>query len=120
MGTVEERAYYSQRKNYKNWVKRTKAGSIEELLKVFQKDLEELASHHYNWIHQVKEFRHLKENVQNNEMVLHIDFSENYACKLNSEFKPFTLEATGNKQRYTQGWPMVWVGHRAMQLYHSL
>lgn len=86
-------------KTYKNWVKRTKAGSIGELLVVIQKDLEELANHHFNWIHQVREFRHLKENLQNNEMVLHIDFSENYACKLNTEIQAFHFR--GNRQQAT-------------------
>lgn len=80
-------------------VKKTKVGSIGELIEVFQKDLEELASHHYNWIHQVREFRHLKENLQANEMVLHIDFSENYACKLNTEIQAFHFG--GNRQQAT-------------------
>lgn len=60
-----------------------------ELIEVFQKDLEELAGHHYNWIHQRRQFRTLKENLQNNGMVLHMDFSKNYAWKLNTEIQAF-------------------------------
>ena len=86
-------------KTYKNWVKRTKRGSVGNLLEVFQKDLEELAGHHYNWIHQIRQFQHLKENLHSKEMVLHIDFSENYACKLNTEIQAFHFG--GNRQQAT-------------------
>lgn len=70
-----------------------------ELIEVFQKDLDELAGHHYYWIHQIRQLRNLKENLKNNEMVLHIDFSENYACKLNTEIQAFYFG--GNRQQAT-------------------
>lgn len=70
-----------------------------ELIGVFQRDLEELAGHLYNWIHQFRQLRNLKENLKNNEMILHIDFSENYACKLNTEIQAFHFG--GNRQQAT-------------------
>lgn len=70
---------------------------MRELIEVFQKDLKELAGHHYNWIHQIEQFENLIENLKANEMVLHIDFSENYASKLNTEIQAFHFG--GNRQQ---------------------
>ena len=64
---------------------------------MFQNDLEELAGYHYNWIHQIRQLRNLKENLKNNEMVLHIDFSENYACKPNTEIQAFHFGGNGQQ-----------------------
>lgn len=86
-------------KTYKNWVKKSKRGTLGELHDLFQRGLEEIASHQFNWLHQVQQFRHIKENLKNNEMVLHIDFSENYACKLYTEIQSFHFG--GNRQQAT-------------------
>lgn len=94
----KEDVLFGQKTN-KNWVKKTVRGTLGELNEVFQKGLEEIASHQFNWLHQVQQFRHVKENLKNNEIVLHIDFSENYACKLNTEIQAFHFG--GNRQQAT-------------------
>ena len=86
-------------RSYKNWVKKKKRGTVGELTVVFNQSLNRIASHQLNWLHQVKQFRHIKENIHPNEMVLHIDFSENYACKLNTEIQAFHFG--GNRQQAT-------------------
>ncbi|XP_026100440.1 uncharacterized protein LOC113071286 isoform X2 [Carassius auratus] len=86
-------------RSYKNWVKKKKRGTVGELTGVFNQRLNAIASHQLNWLHQVKQFRHIKENIHANEMVLHIDFSENYACKLNTEIQAFHFG--GNRQQAT-------------------
>ncbi|XP_010783826.1 uncharacterized protein isoform X2 [Notothenia coriiceps] len=76
-------------KTYKNWVKKTENGTVKGLVEEFQKQLEGIAIHQFKWLHQAKKFRHLKEHLKENQMVLHVDFSENYACKLNTEIQSF-------------------------------
>ena len=86
-------------KNYKNWVKKQENGTVGKLIEEFHKALEGIAIHQFNWIHQAQKFRHLKENVKENEMVLHVDFSENYACKLHTEIQTFHFG--GNRKQAT-------------------
>ena len=86
-------------RTHKIGVKKTKTGTLEDLQKVFQKGLEDIASHQFNWIYHVRQFRNIKENLKNKEMVLHIDFSENDACKLNTEIQAFNFG--GNRQQAT-------------------
>lgn len=51
--------------------------------------LDSLAKHHYNWLQKAKECRALKESLREDEIALHVDFSENFSCKLNSELQAF-------------------------------
>ncbi len=45
-------------------------------MKGLHRGLESIAIHLFNWIHQAQEFRHLKKNLKENEMVLCVDFSD--------------------------------------------
>lgn len=74
---------------YMNFVKETQTGTYTDLLNTFKKKLDRLAKHHFTWLHQAKECRELKDSLQPDEMVLHVDFSENFACKLNTEVQAF-------------------------------
>lgn len=56
---------------------------------LFHKKLESLAIHQFNWIHQTEQFRGLKQNLTEAEAVLHIDFLENYACKMSTEIQAY-------------------------------
>ena len=76
-------------KTYMNLVKKAQIGTCTELFKLFNQKHDGLAKHHYNWLHQAKECRALKESLREDEVVLHIDFSENFSCKLNSEVQSF-------------------------------
>lgn len=70
-----------------------------ELTELIQRELEEIAVHQFNWLHQVQQFRQIKDNLKTNEMVLHVDFSENYSCKLNTEIQSYHFG--GNRQQAT-------------------
>jgi len=61
------------------------AGTTKKL----NEKLDLLAKHHYNWIHQVEQCRQVKETISDTEVVVHMDFSENYACKLHTEIQAF-------------------------------
>lgn len=72
-----------------NCVNETQTGTCAELLNIFNQKLDSLAKHHYNWLQKAKECRALKESLREDEIALHVDFSENFSCKLNSELQAF-------------------------------
>lgn len=76
-------------KTYMNFIKETQTGTFAELLNIFNQKLDSLAKHHYNWLQKAKECRALKESLREDEIALHVDFSENFSCKLNSELQAF-------------------------------
>lgn len=86
-------------KPFTNIVKKTNNGTWDDLLKVFNSKLDSLARHQYNWLHQTEQCRRLKETLSDEEAVLHMDFSENYACKLATEVQAFHFG--GNRRQAT-------------------
>ena len=64
-------------KTVANVVKKTYSGTVQELKDVFQKKIEAIAIHQFNWVHQTEQFRALKERLTETEAVLHVDFSSN-------------------------------------------
>ncbi|XP_069109425.1 uncharacterized protein [Argopecten irradians] len=44
-----------------------------------------ICRHEFNISHQFNEIKNLKDNLNENECIVHIDFSENYACKMGEE-----------------------------------
>ena len=64
-------------------------GTCAELLTIFHQKLDSPTKHHHNWLHQAKECRALKESLGEDEIVLDVDFSENFSCKLNSDVQAF-------------------------------
>ena len=76
-------------KVYKNWVKKGVSGTLGQLAEAFYHALESIASDQFNWMHQARKIREFKGNLQENDLALHIDFSENYGCKLNTEIQAF-------------------------------
>ena len=76
-------------KVYKNWVKKGVSGTLGQLAEAFYHALESIASHQFNWMHQARKIRELKENLQENDLASHTNVSENYGCKLNTEIQAF-------------------------------
>lgn len=76
-------------KTFANVLKQTYTGTIQDLNNLFHKKLEALAIHQFNWIHQTEQFHELKQNLTESEAVLHVDFSENYACKMSTEIQDY-------------------------------
>lgn len=64
-------------------------GTWKDLLKSFNVKLDALAKHQYIWIHQVEHCRALKNSLQPHEAVVHMDFSKNCACKMNTKIQSF-------------------------------
>lgn len=65
-----------------------KRGSLKELkANVCECVREQLAKHVYNVRHQFRAYKTLKESIETNEAVIHVDFSENYICKNAAEIQ---------------------------------
>lgn len=67
--------------------KETITCSKEDLIAVFKKSLEKYLLHTRNIIHQHRIINSIKKNLSDNEILCHIDFSENYVCKYNCEIQ---------------------------------
>lgn len=74
-------------------------GSLKDVKEVFNQNQDAPAKHQFNWIDQVENCRYLKESLTEEEVVVHIDFSENFACKLATEIQTFHFG--GSKQQAT-------------------
>lgn len=64
-------------------------GTVGTLIEDFQTSLNKVhvCRHLYNIKHQYSALRHLRENMNDNEVIVHIDFSENYSCKYDKEIQ---------------------------------
>ena len=60
-------------------------GTIGDPLDECHSQLGRFKPHYYNIRHQYKFYRTLKWNMMSNECLMHIDFSENYVCKMQNE-----------------------------------
>lgn len=67
-------------------VKEKAEGTLQTFLEDFSAGLKEkLGRHVYNIRHQYAAIRSLKDSLKEDELVLHIDFAENFQCKYSSE-----------------------------------
>lgn len=71
--------------------------SIEKLVELTQDHLSNFSRHIYNIKHQFERLRSLRETLTQNDVVIHIDYSENYSCKYSREIKE-THFGGGNQQ----------------------
>ncbi|XP_069109737.1 uncharacterized protein [Argopecten irradians] len=80
--TVKEKQHYTLR------------NLLDETIMDFNK---RICRHEYNMHHQLEQIRRLKENLSPNECIIHIDFSENFACKLTDEVQSMHFGASRNQ-----------------------
>lgn len=67
--------------------KGVKSSSLNELCEMFQTNLRRIAKHIFNIYHQYNIYRSLRNSLQPNECMIHIDFAENYLCKYGNEIQ---------------------------------
>ena len=82
--TTEKDVYQKgdESKKAKKTFKKLQHGTVGQLKVLFSSELRnDLCSHVFNVRHQFREYRKLKENLTDCEVVIHIDFSENYNLK---------------------------------------
>lgn len=63
------------------------SASIEKLVSLTEESLPRFCKHTYNIKHQFQYIQSLKSNLQEDEAVVHVDYSENYNCKWNREIQ---------------------------------
>ena len=86
VGTIVE--YEEWEKQEKGTVKVKKEMNIENLIEEIETFIKtKFLRHLYNIRHQYRELTQIKENLQERDVLLHIDFSENWACKYNKEIQ---------------------------------
>ena len=64
--------------------KQEQQGTIEQLATAFSDQLAKFKRHRFNISHQYSHYRSLRQQMNDNECLVHIDFSENYVAKLAS------------------------------------
>lgn len=64
-------------------------GPISLLIEDFQKDIKRYKKHIFNISQQFVAYNACKNNLMLNEALIHIDFSENYSCKLGEEIQMY-------------------------------
>lgn len=75
--------------------KETLTGTVNELCEKFELDRYKRHLFIYRW--QCNYLRTRKEHLQENECLLHVDFSENYEGKMPSEVQGMNFGASKNK-----------------------
>lgn len=75
-------------------VKRKNHGTVAELEDLFQKEMQTFKTHTYNIRQQNLAYNSCKDNMQKCEALLHVDFSENYNCKLSEEVQSYHFGAS--------------------------
>lgn len=60
---------------------------LESLIDTFCQEMPRFKIHIYNITNQLNHYRALKENLKKTEALIHIDFSENFQCKLSKEIQ---------------------------------
>ncbi|KAK0152804.1 hypothetical protein N1851_005655 [Merluccius polli] len=64
---------------------------------MFQNQLRVFTRHQFNIKMQYLHYRELKKNKKSHECLIHIDFSENYACKLSAEIQAVHFASSGQQ-----------------------
>lgn len=67
--------------------KKNKRTELGELLEMFQDQLTHLKRHVFNIKSQFSHYRELRQSMSDKECLIHVNFSENYTCKLSSEIQ---------------------------------
>ncbi|MCG8046239.1 MAG: hypothetical protein N0E48_11390, partial [Candidatus Thiodiazotropha endolucinida] len=75
-------------------VKETCKGTLGELMSSFESNLVQYMQHIYNCRSQFWYYKQSREQLQSNECLVHIDFSENYNCRLESEVQEMHFGAS--------------------------
>ncbi|KAJ8369677.1 hypothetical protein SKAU_G00097050 [Synaphobranchus kaupii] len=71
----------------KNTILEKKFASIERLVDLTKEDLPRFCTHLYNIGHQFTRLKMLKDSLTEDQVVVHVDYSENYNCKWSKEIK---------------------------------
>lgn len=74
-------------KTTKKVIKEKKTAPPQNLIYAFSQEWDQFKKHAYNIIHQYREYRRCLNNLDDHSVLFHIDYSENYGCKLGTEIQ---------------------------------
>ncbi len=89
-------------------VKKKTETTLQNILELFQHQLTNFKRHLFNIKQQFIYFRELKKTMTDCECLIHVDFSENYACKYSSEIQ--AVHFASNQQQATLHTGVLHVG----------
>lgn len=92
----------------KTTVKKTTETTLENLLELFQCQLKNFRRHLFNIKRQFTYHQELWRSMKDHECLIHVDFSENYACKYSSEIQ--AVHFASNQQQATLHTGVLHVG----------
>lgn len=90
----EKRIIRSKEKEITITMKEQTKGTVGNLLDLFTDQMVRFKIHSFNIGNQLKHYRLTKENLQENEALLHIDFAENFQTKLSREIQSMHFGAS--------------------------
>ena len=74
------------------------------MVQVFQESLKEHLKHVYTENHQFSGLKYIQNNFKDNEIVLFVDFSQNYLLKYSSEVQNVHFEDSKQQASLQAGW----------------
>ena len=104
----EVRDVKGQEKHVQFTVKEEVEGEVFNLCTDFESSLERYARHLFNIRCQFRHYQNIRNELGNDEAALHIDFSENYPCKLSSEIQSMHFGAS--KKQVTLHTGIMYIG----------
>lgn len=94
-------------------------GTLQDLVDDFINDLTERGARHtITYQHQARVLRDLKSKLRPNDMLVHIDFSENYACKYSTEVQSMHFGASREQVTIHDG--VIYIGSDYVKSFCSL
>jgi tRNA U54 and U55 pseudouridine synthase Pus10 len=93
----EKRMIKSEEKEITVTVKENTNAKVGNIIDLFTDQIVRLKVHTYNVGNQLKYYRLIKENLKENEALLHIDFAENFQTKLSREIQSMHFGASHNQ-----------------------
>ncbi|CAC5405966.1 unnamed protein product [Mytilus coruscus] len=66
----------------------------ETVMDTFSTEMQRFKIHAFNIANQMKHYRNIKENLKPNEALVHVDFAENFQCKLANEIQSMHFGAS--------------------------
>ncbi|KAL2092912.1 hypothetical protein ACEWY4_012710 [Coilia grayii] len=94
---TQKKGAAEENKETKKTLLEIRTSSIERLLALTREHLPSFAVHIFNINHQYQAIKAMKDNLADDAVAIHIDYSENYSCKYAKEIKE-THFGTGNDQ----------------------
>lgn len=102
----------------KKIVKKEVREKLKALTESFNEDLKMMKKHVFNIKHQYAQYLSCITNLKSNEVAIHIDFSENYLCKLSTEVQSMHFGAS--KAQVTLHTGVLYVKGKTPQSFASI